>query len=54
MSVDEFLAHKDLSSFEEAAVMKLWVCKPEVESIATSYRLCVNKHLALEDVFSVL
>lgn len=54
MSEAEFLAHKDLSSFEKAAVVKLRVCKPEVESSATSYICVLNKHLALENVFPVL
>jgi len=54
MSEAEFLAHKDLSSFEKAAPVKLRVCKPGVRSSGTSYSLCVNKRLALEDVFPVL
>lgn len=54
MSEAEFLAHKDLSSSEKAAVMELQVYTWEVEPSATSYGLCVNKHLALEHVCPVL
>lgn len=33
MGKAEFLAHKDLSSIEKAAVVKLSVCKPEVSLV---------------------